>query len=77
MPRVLPLDHSAQGLAEHVSVGTRSVVTDYLKIQSDAITRVYKMENFVGEKEIAKDKIGDCNLWRCSMESRVPACGSA
>lgn len=53
------------------------MVTDYLKIQSDAITRVYKMENFVGEKEIAKDKIGDCNLWRCSMESRVPACGSA
>lgn len=75
LPHVLPLDHSAQGLEEHVNVGTRSVVTDYLKIQSDAITRVYKMENFVGKRKLRKIKsgIGTCGVvqWRAAFQRVV------
>lgn len=75
LPHVLPLDHSAQGLAEHVNVGTHSVVTDYLKIQSDAITRVYKMENFVGKRKLRKIKsgIGTCGVvqWRAAFQRAV------
>lgn len=66
LPHVLSLYHSAQRLAEHVSIGTRLLVTDYLKIQSDAITRVYKMENFVGKRKLSKitSGIGTCGVAR-------------
>lgn len=77
LPHVLPLYHWAQRLAEHVSIGTRLPVTDYLKIQSDAITRVYKMENVVGKRKLWKIKSGDWNPWRRSPAIRVSACGNA